>query len=319
MRQFSPGHPLVFNHIPKAAGTSLRTALQQALQPTVMIRGNDCSLIGGYDEIEAVRPSAGIPIITAPEQLDAEATFVTGHIGPGTTMARYPEGEHITLLRTSQLRVLSQWLHSRSLGEFDLRHWGPPAEAFRVARLPLVEYLNRPMVAPNTDNTITRFLAWPHPKLSQTAFIDESDDDELFDAALARLETFAHVNLVENPEFLSELSSWLGTTLSDTRLNERTYVPRRRRPKLTRELAAGRQLLDYRARIDSRIWDHVAAKVLPGEDPAQIRENAIERSLSRYDAMLNDSKPTGRPSRRAVAAVYEVAVHLDPRWRRARR
>ena len=57
------------------------------------------------------------------------------------------------------------------------------------------------MLAPNVDNTIARFLAWPHPALSRTGFIAESDDESVVAAALERLDTFGYVNVVENARF----------------------------------------------------------------------------------------------------------------------
>jgi hypothetical protein len=317
MRDYGPGRPLVFSHIPKTAGTSLRAALQQALQPTVFVEGVDGCLFGGYDDIDDLSPAARATVFVSPEELPADATLVAGHIGPWTTMQRYPGADHITILRTPQVRILSQWLHSRALSEFDIRHWGSAAEAFRVGWLPLREYLRHPMIAPNTDNTITRFLAWPHPLLAKTEFLDESADEELLGAALARLEGFGHANVAENPEFMGDLGAWLGRELPDTRLNERRSVPKRMRPDLAAEVADAREILDHQSRIDVRIWEHVARKVLPGADPVSTLEGALQRSVDGYTAMLREPD-TARPARRAVERLYDVRVRLDPRRRAAR-
>jgi hypothetical protein len=318
MREYGPGNPLVFSHVPKTAGTSLRLALEQSLQPEVFVQGVDCSLLAGYDNVDAISPAARASFYLTPEELPADATLVAGHIGPSTTMARYPGADHITFLRVPQVRIISQWLHGRSLIEFDLRHWGPAAEAFRVAWRPLGEFLEHSMLAPNIDNTITRFLTWPHPLLSRTEFIDPRDDDELFAAALARLGTFGHVNIAENPNAMADLGVWLGRDLPQIRANERTTVPRRRRPDLAAELdARTRALLDHRSRIDVRVWSHVARQVLPDADPAVLLERALLQSIERYTEMLK------RPAdpltlRHAVKIAYGFGVRLDPRRRRAR-
>jgi hypothetical protein len=315
MRDYGPGNPLVFSHVPKTAGTSLRVALEQCLQPAVFVQGVDCSLLAGYDDIDSLHPAARATFFLEPSELPAAATLVAGHIGPATTMERYPGADHITILRTPQVRVLSQWLHGRSLSEFDIRHWGPAAEAFRVARRPLRDYLQHRLIAPNIDNTITRFLAWPHPLLSRTDFIDPEHDDELLAAALARLDSFGHANVVENPNAMSDLGAWLGRELAPTRANERTSVPRRMRPQLAAELAGGtRALLDHRTRIDAQVWDHVARRVLPDEDPAQVRASALQKTFDRYAAMLTEP---GGPltKRKVVESVYGVGVRLDPRRR----
>jgi hypothetical protein len=286
-RSYGPGSPLVFSHIPKTAGTSLGAALEQVLRPAFVVRGIDTSLFGGYDELEGISPLFRAAIYLTPEELPADAHLVAGHIAPATTQARYPGADHITVLRTPQVRLLSQWLHSRSLSEFTLRRWGPSGDAFRAGWSRLSDYLTNPMVAPSVDNTITRFLAWPHPALARTEFVAEADDDALVAAAVARLDAMAHVNLVENGSFLAELSDWLGSPLPDTQLNERTSVLPRLRPNLSAELdPATRELLDHRCRLDTRVWTHVAERVLPGQDPAAVLKETYDHAVERYATML---------------------------------
>jgi hypothetical protein len=313
MRTYGPGHPLVFSHIPKTAGTSLREALEQALQPAVFVQGVDTALLAGYDDLDAISGAERAALYLSPDELPADATLVAGHIGPATTMARYPGADHITILRAPQVRILSQWMHGRALTEFNLRHWGPNAEAFRIAWRPLREYLDHAMLAPNIDNTITRFLAWPHPVLTRTSFIAESDDDAVLAAALERLDTFGYVNLVENPSFQQELGAWLGRELPATRANERTAVPKRKRPDMSVELdGPTRELLAHRTRIDTRLWTAIAARVLPDADPAQVLAAALQKTLDRYQAMLaQPAEPL--TLRTAVGRLYEVALKLRPR------
>src|SRR5689334_19036922 len=253
MRTYGPGNPLVFSHIPKTAGTSLTAALYAALEPEVFVQGMDTSLAGGFDDFDDFSQVARDMMYLTPEELPADATLVAGHIGPFTTMTRYPGADHITFLRNPRSRILSQWMHSRAVTEFDIRHFGSGAENFRVGWKPLVEYLQQPLVATNTDNTIARFLAWPHPLMPADGYIDPAHDDEITAAALARLDAMAHVDLVENPAFVSGVAAWLGTELSDTRLNERSFIPRRMRPDFAKELAAAEDVLVQRTRIDDRL------------------------------------------------------------------
>ncbi|WP_436697977.1 hypothetical protein [Nocardioides sp. BYT-33-1] len=302
----SPQRPLVFNHIPKCAGTSVRNAIVAALpaEATTVYRV-DLSLVGGYDRIDALRPQAAATFVRGPEELPADGDFVTGHVAPGTTRARYAERREVTILRHPRLRVLSQWVHSRALSDFDLRHFGHAGSvAFRVARGRLGDYLDHAMIAPNIDNTITRFLAWPHPLLAPTSFIEESQDEEILAAALDSLDRFDHVGLVEDPRFLEHLGSAIGLELPDIRLNERVSVPRRRRPDLGPELdGRTRELLARRTRLDERLWTHVARRIRPDSDPAQTLEVAWEQALTRYDAALTAPYET-RPVRRAAELVY---------------
>jgi hypothetical protein len=312
MRTYGPGNPLVFSHIPKTAGTSLSAALDAVLKPEVAVHGGiDTALFGGYDDIDSVSPAMRAGIYLSPEDLPADASLVTAHVAPGTTTVRYPGADHITVLRTPQVRMLSQWLHSRSLSEFTLRHWGPSGDAFRAGRQPLRAYLDHPKVAPSVDNTITRFLAWPHPALARTEFIAEADDDALVDAAIARLDSFAHVNLVENPEFMADIAGWLGAELPDTQLNERTSVLPRWRPDLAAELDADtRARLEHRCRLDVRVWAHVAAKVLPDTDAAEALGAAFDRAVERYAEMLQRPYDAS-PLRRVVEGLYDVRARLS--------
>jgi hypothetical protein len=315
MREYGPGRPLVFNHIPKSGGTSLSATLSQALGVPVPTYGVDLALVGGYDDIDALDDAIRSTFVFEPSQLPADATFVTGHISPATTMARYPDADHLTTLRNPRLRMLSQWLHSRALSDFDLRHWGRGGIAMRLGRLPFEQYLQHEMVAPNVDNTMTRFLAWPHPELKKTEFIDERFDDELYAAAIERLDRFAHVGLLESPTYLADLGAWLGRELVDVHLNERSSMPRSRRPDLDVELCpANVELLDHRTRLDRRVWQEVVRRTMPGQDPDELLRSSWQRSIDRYAVSLHE-RGEFRPVRRTAEVLYGLKVRLSPRDR----
>lgn len=298
---------LVFNHIPKCAGTSLRTALEAALEPDRMVYRVDRSLVGGYTDFDALDEVAASEFVHRPEDLPDDADLVTGHLAPGTTRVRYPGARQITVLRHPGLRLLSQWVHARALSDFDLRHFGERGgPAFRAARGSLHDYLEHAAIAPNVDNTITRFLVWPHERLSPTGLIDERDDEELLDAALLSLAAFDHVGLVEDPRFLDRLSEALGVRLPDTRLNERISVPRSRRPDFGAELdPATTELLARRTRLDRRLWVEVARTALPDSDPDAVLAAAWAKAMARYDAALLAPHET-RAVRRTAELGYAV-------------
>ncbi|MFL6171352.1 MAG: sulfotransferase family 2 domain-containing protein [Marmoricola sp.] len=313
MRTYGPGNPLVFSHIPKTAGTSLTAALVDALKPQVFVQGMDTSLAGGFDDFEDFSQVARDMMYLTPDELPADATLVAGHIGPYTTMTRYPGADHITFLRNPRSRILSQWMHSRAVTEFDIRHFGSGAESFRVGWKPLVQYLHQPLVATNTDNTIARFLAWPHPLMPADGYIDPAHDEEITAAALARLDAMAHVDLVENPALVSGVAAWLGTDLSDTRLNERSFIPKRMRPDFGRELAAADGLLAQRTRIDEVLWRHVAQKVLPDADLDAVLAQSLQQAVGRYVESFKNTPPTGRPVRRVAAFGYNTLKRFSSR------
>jgi hypothetical protein len=318
MREYRPGKPLVFSHIPKCAGTSLGTALAQALQPERQVYAVDLSLIGGYTDFDDLRGAARESFIFSPEELPAEADFVSGHIAPATTRARYPGADHITTLRHPSLRVISQWAHSRSLSDFDLRHFGSRgSSAFRVGRKPLADYLGHHKIAPSVDNTLTRFFAWPHPALERTEFIDERHDDDLLAAALESLDGFGYVGLVEDTQFMDRLGQWLGREVVETKLNERVSMPRSRRPDLAVELDQKTvDVLRHRSRLDEQLWKHVARQTLPDIDPDALLSATWDKALERYAKALA-APGDFRPLRRTVETLYgwgsALRRRVDPR------
>ena len=90
MSSYGPGHPLVFSHIPKTAGTSLTAGLKEALQVPTVVQGLDTSLFGGYDDLGAIKPVVRSLICLSPDNLPADAVLVAGHIAPWTTMTGTP-------------------------------------------------------------------------------------------------------------------------------------------------------------------------------------------------------------------------------------
>jgi len=301
----------VFSHIPKTAGTSLTAALYDALQPEVFVQGMDTSLAGEFDDFEDFSQVARDMMYLTPEELPADATLVAGHIGPHTTMTRYPGADHITFLRNPRSRLLSQWMHGRALTEFDIRHFGSGAEAFRVGWKSLVDYLQHPLVVTNTDNTIARFLAWPHPLMPANGYLDPAHDEEITAAAFARLDAMAHADVVENPAFVAGVAAWLGSELSDTRLNERSFIPKRMRPDFGAELAAADDLLAERTRIDERLWRYVAERTLPGQDLDAVLAQSLDKAVGRYVESFRNTPPTGRPVRRVAAFGYNTIKRLS--------
>lgn len=308
-----PASVVVFNHIPKSAGTSVRERLQAALNPQKSIYYLDQSLVGGYDDFSQIDDRMRSGFVFDPSELP-DADFVSGHIAPGTTQPRYPGARHVTVLRNPQARVISQWVHGRSVTDLELRHWGP-GYAFRVARWPLARYLDHAMIAPNIDNTIARFLTWPHPALRPDAFIDTADDEALLDAALARLATFTHVDVVENRGFMDDLGASLGVQVVAERLNDRSAYPPVVATDLASELdAATQELLDHRTRLDRRIWEHVARPILPDADLDAILAAGMADSIKRYSA-LPPAPPRGGLKRRLGERAYRLKSRLDPRLR----
>jgi hypothetical protein len=295
---------LVFNHIPKTAGTALAEGLIETLRPTRIVRGVDGVVLGDLGRLGSVHPRLRGTVITSPDRIDADAQFVTGHITPATTMAGLPSARHLTVLREPRTRILSLWMFSRTRPARESRRWGAYGAPIRLARLPLADYLAAPAAAIGVDNMITRFLAWPHRLAPADGFIDPSHDDELLAAAHERLGRYAHVGLVEDPRMSERLSAFLGIALAVPRLNE-TGAGWAATPDVVAEVAAADDLLRARTRLDGRLWSLVVARELPDESPEELAEQTFARAVERYAALgrTGSHRPWSHLVSRAMARI----------------
>jgi hypothetical protein len=305
-----PGDTLVFTHIPKTAGTSLRQAVQASLEPEVVFNGFGRVTLGSFADLESLHPSIRRQFVLDPADLPDDAQFITGHIAPSETRARFPDADHFTVLREPRVRLISSWLFARTHSDFNLRRWGGLADWMRAARAPLVDYLGNPGVAAHVDNVIARQLLWPDELIPGDRFIDPDHDDELLERAVATLDTFGYVGIVEDPDFSAKLGDWLGQPLRLPRLNE---VGVRRQPDpvdLAAEISgAGADLLRWNTRIDERLWRHVAARTCDSDAIAGLRERAYERAVERYAGLVAQPVKLRYP-RRVVEGSYALVSRL---------
>lgn len=312
-RTYAPGRPLVFNHIPKTAGTSLRDALVECLEPEVMFVGLDSYAFGSLADLDSIDPRARAQVAASPDELPPDASFVSGHITPATTMARYPESDHLTVLREPQARLVSLWLFNRAHTNFMLRHWGGLMDSLRACRVPLVDYLNNPLVAAYMDNAVTRFLVWPHPLAPDKDFIDASADDELFAAALERLDRYAFVGLVEDRDLVGKLGAWLGRDLvTYRRTSEHLPLPRGLRPDVEREVSAAKDVLRIRSRIDMRVWNHLVRTMMPETEPAALSARTLQDTVRRHQTAVAQAPPMGFLMS-AVEHAYNISAYVRAR------
>jgi len=98
---------------------------------------------------------------------------------------------------------------------------------------------------------------------------------------------------------------------ADTRLNERSFIPKRMRPDFGAELAAAEDLLAERTRIDERLWRYVAERTLPGQDLDAVLAQSLEKAVGRYVESFRNTPPTGRPVRRVAAFGYNTIKRLS--------
>jgi len=282
VKAYRPDAPLVFSHIPKAAGTALTVALSRGLPKHDIAVRVDRSTFGDFDAFETLPRSLRRLIVLEPEELPRGARYISGHVAPSTTMSRYPGANHLTVLRAPCARMLSHWLFSRAHTALMLRAWGAYAETIRSSRGSWSDFLDDPRAVSHNDNAMVRFLVWPHPLVPAAGLIDERHDGEILAAAWARLDEFDFVGLVEDPHLEDRLGAWLGRPLELQRHNEARPLPRSRAVDVRAEVAAASDRLQRLSRLDRVVWSRLAEELLES-DPAAVEEAAFERTVARYE------------------------------------
>lgn len=257
----APGRPLVLNHIPKTAGTSLTEGLINAVQPTAPFHGIDRAALGPFEDVDQLSRRVRRRIIMTPDDIPADADAVFGHIGTATTMTRFPVANRLTVLREPRSRLLSHWLFCRAHTNFQLRSFGAWGEYVKVARQPLRDFLANREVAFYTDNLMTRFLAWPHPLTPVDAFIDSRHDQELAALAIAEFDAFDFISVIEDPKMKGDLATWLGRELVLPNSNSSPALPKRLRCDVAADAETSADLIEERSRIDALVWDALAERV----------------------------------------------------------
>jgi hypothetical protein len=288
VHRFRAGHPLVFTHIPKTAGTALAVALGSAVRPQSPVQGFDRAALGPFRDIDALDRNVRRKLIASPTDLPGDADFVHGHIAPYTTRTRYPGGEHLTVLREPRVRVVSHWLFSRAHTDLMLRPMAGWAEYVKLAWQPLQPYLAMPDAAFYTDNLITRVLIWPSPLAPPDGFIKPEHDEEVYQQARASLFDFDFVGVAEDPNLVDAIGAWLQCEFTLPRLNESSVVRRAMACDVGEESERAADLLDERTRIDSRLWRDLAlaAGVLGSPGTAQdAAQHIFRRAIDRYSRL----------------------------------
>jgi hypothetical protein len=221
--------------------------------------------------------------------LPPQADLVVGHLAFSTFSGAYPCAQHLTILREPCSRLLSHWLFWRQCTDAELAPWGSWADYARKARKPLVDFISDPLLACQTDNMILRMLLWPHPLIPEDRFIDPVNDKNLLRDATKRLLKFDFVDIVDDPTFVHRLRAWLGGSFPYNRENATKPIPGPFRLPLDRELTAKAvDLLEFRSRLDLRLWARIAARHTPSRHVATLRQRTILANVARYGVLMAD-------------------------------
>lgn len=212
--------PRCFLHVPKAAGTSVHVALQEALgEQAVSPRRMDTSTLCDFEDFDQLSADARrLVAVTADEVEELRGyTAVSGHFS-AATLLEITEPAYIgTVLREPRARLISLYLFWRTPGIFDGMH---PYDRQAYALAPLSDFLSEPRLAPVVDNGICRMLAGGHPRIPPDSFIAERDVDTVAAAAIERLGTLGAVGIIElGEQAWAALSRLFGTELTPQTLN----------------------------------------------------------------------------------------------------
>jgi hypothetical protein len=238
-------------------------------------------------------------LVLQPEDIPPHADAVAGHLSPSTTRARFAELRQLTLLREPRTRIVSHWLYWRAQTNLSMRGWGDWVAYVKLARASLGYFLDDPDAAFATDNVITRFLVWPHPVIPDDDFIDEAHDQELVELALATLEGFDFVGVIEDQLVAERLARRLDTELVPIRSAESPFLRRPGNGDIAGQChdATATELLERRSRLDAVLWDHVAANTyLPHQAVERERESLYRAAVEHYERSAAEAQVDGPAS-----------------------
>lgn len=252
--------PLVFMHVPKCAGISLRNSLIDAVASESALWGYDRCMFGEFPEFLTLGPSVRETVYL--DRLpDGPFDFASGHISLTSLTSRFPKARMITVMREPRIRIISYFLHWRSSAEEELAQWGDYADKIRLSHGRLLDFLLLKPIANMIDNEFTRYLLWPHPDIPDDDFIDMRVRRKLFREAREKLHSFEFIDILENPGLEQNIAAWLESPFQ-LRKDHETIVREDLRIDLMDEFgpSTDERLRELTA-VDSRLWAIYARKL----------------------------------------------------------
>lgn len=286
LAEYDDGVPLGFLHLPKAAGSSLIDAIVRALRPDSVVSGFDRVLFGDFLDFDGFAPEVRAQIFVDSTTIP-HGRLIAGHMALSSLCAAGAV-QVMMVLREPVCRLVSHYLFWRGHDDARLAPWGTWAAWVRLSRGPLAAFLATPELACQHDNLALRMLLWPHPCLPPHGFINPKHDRRLFADAERALDQLSFVDLMENRDLIANISRFLGHPLVPYRLNETGRLPDGLRGPLDRELTdESLATIAHLTRLDSRLWQLVCQRRLPGTDGTVFQQNVLMKNFARFGLFMS--------------------------------
>lgn len=268
---------------------SFHAALETALPPDSLApRRMDSSTICGFDDFELLKPATRALIAANPDEVRAMRAFpaISGHFLLSALLQITDPAAVGTILREPRARLMSLYMYWRIPGIFDqLSPYNVQGHALK----PFGEFLTDPLLAPATDNQITRMLVGADPRVPYNGFISESDVEGLAEKANTRLDTLGFVGVLELDDTAWEgLGRHFGVELERQEVNVTGEVGD------PMSLAADECLtdgcldsLERRNMVDRIVYEHgLRLAGISSVDSPSLQEKAFTDQLGRLRSLL---------------------------------
>lgn len=267
---------MAYLHVPKSAGTSLRTALNAYFPPDTHVPWTIDPLLYGTHPL----PAGPVERLFHDDVPDLSSyPFMVGHLSLPTIERGFDASIVATILREPRSRLLSQYTFWRTYSAQELDYWLPYTGP-RYSRLPVGEFLAHPAVHHFIDNLTTRMIVGRHPLIPLDGPIASGDVRAVAESGCAQLDRMGFVDILERgPVVYAAFEEWAGMQLRQERLNETDAD--RGVPLDVDDLVSSStlQLLEDRNRADRVLWMHAAQRVGLTEWDAERLANATFGSV----------------------------------------
>lgn len=260
-RAESGRRPIAFLHVPKCAGTSLATAVRQALPghrwAPWIFDPDQFGPLAGRELSDELRERT-LPDPAAFVGYDA----AIGHFSLPSLLARFDPADVVTILREPRCRLLSHHQYWRNLDDDATVEHDTWSEGNATAdELEFGDWLADPRVAYQTDNLFARMMVPHHPGIRPDTFIQPVSVPSVTSWALAEIDRLGWVDVIERGDATwRDLGGRLGVPLVPERQN--VTVDRHGRPNPVEQLLGPEAVEHLRVRtvIDRTIWRSVAER-----------------------------------------------------------